>query len=386
MGGVSGVGANEPKYGKERGIEVAHSGDWVRPNNGNAVAVDRSDELLEMCKEDSPEVEAGGVEDDLGYIRSMFVGGGAFVLDIPDVIPALWGHGEDVLWAEGESLMIAGPPGLGKTTAALQLIQAQLGLGDGTVLGLPVTPRLGRILYLAMDRPRQIARAAKRLFGREDRAALERLVVWQGPPPADIAQNPILLLKLARAAGADTVYLDSVKDAAIGLSDDATGAGYNRARQLLLAGGVELVELHHTVKRGANGGPPAAIADVYGSAWITAGTGSVVLLSGDPGDPIVGFKHVRHPAGEVGPFMVRHDQTAGVLTVDGQVDLAELATTVGFGGLTAKYAAAVLFSATEPTAQQVEKARRRLDKLVKVGGLRREDGVQGGAPARWFTQ
>ena len=355
-----------------------------KPPATNGVAVAEPSPANEEPQRDDPGAEDVG--DDLAYMRSMLVGGGSFVLDIPDVIPALWGHGEDVLWAEGESLMIAGPPGLGKTTLALQLIHAQLGLGDGTVLGLPVPPRDGRILYLAMDRPRQIARAAKRLFRRENRVALERLVVWQGPPPADIAQNPILLLKLARAAGADTVYLDSVKDAAIGLSDDATGAGYNRARQLLLAGGVELVELHHTVKRGANGGPPAAIADVYGSAWITAGTGSVVLLSGDPGDPIVGFKHVRHPAGEVGPFMVRHDQTAGVLTVDGQVDLAELATTVGFGGLTAKYAAAVLFSATEPTAQQVEKARRRLDKLVKGGGLRREDGVQGGAPARWFTQ
>ena len=37
------------------------------------------------------------------------------------------------------------------------------------------------------------------------------------------------LSTVCRVPGADTVYLDSVKDAAIGLSDDAVGAGYNRA-------------------------------------------------------------------------------------------------------------------------------------------------------------
>ena len=47
-----------------------------------------------------------------------FVDGATFILDIPTTIPALWGEGNDVLWAEGESLMIAGPMGLGKTTLA----------------------------------------------------------------------------------------------------------------------------------------------------------------------------------------------------------------------------------------------------------------------------
>jgi hypothetical protein len=325
---------------------------------------------------------------DLAALRASMVDGGAFLFDQQAVTVPLWGDGDDILWAEGESLMIAGPPGLGKTTLAQLTMLAQIGLGDGTVLGLPVALRDGPILYLAMDRPQQIRRSMLRMCKPEDREVLaERVVIWKGPPPADIAQNPELLTRLALAAGASTVYIDSVKDAALGLSEDAVGAGYNRARQHLLANGIELLELHHTIKKSANGGPPAALADIYGSAWITAGTGSVVLLKGEAGDAVVKFKHLRQPAGEVGPLTLLHDQDAGRMTVERGIDLVELIT-VRPGGLTAKRAAALMFDTDKPDKSQVEKARRKLDGLVKTGKLRREAGGKGGGEdrdeARWL--
>jgi len=214
----------------------------------------------------------------------------------------------------------------------------------------------------------------------------ERLLIWRGPPPADIAKNPGLLNALAEKADADTVYLDSVKDAALGLSEDEVGAGYNRARQHLLAHNRQLAELHHTVKRGAGGGPPTSVADIYGSAWIANGTGSIVMLSGDPGDPIVGFRHVRAPADQLGPFQLLHDQDAGTLAVFHSTDLVELATAAGFVGLTAKGAAAALFGVTEPNTGQVEKARRRLMKLTETGLLTHAEGDRGrgGQPSTWF--
>jgi hypothetical protein len=324
--------------------------------------------------------------------RNRFTDGAAFILDIPANPPALWGHGHDVLWAEGESLMVAGPLGLGKTTLGGLILRAQLGIGAGTVLGFPVAPRDGKILYLAMDRPAQIARALARQFTENERAVLaERLLIWEGPPPADVAKNPSLLNYLAEQAGADTVYLDSVKDAAIGLSDDAVGAGYNRARQTLLAAGRQLAEFHHTVKRGANGGPPTAVADIYGSAWITNGTGSIILLSGDPGDPIVGFKHIRTPMSEVGPFMVLHDQAAGEMSIHHKVDLIELAKLHGADGLTATQAAAALFATSDtkhiPTTGEVEKARRKLTNLTNAGLLVCVEGDRGrgGNRSVWFA-
>ncbi|HEY5843952.1 MAG TPA: AAA family ATPase [Mycobacterium sp.] len=270
----------------------------------------------------------------------------------------------------GEALSLVGPPGVGKTTVSGQVVGGLLGVLD-SVLGMPIRPAR-RVLYLAMDRPRQIARSLRRTLGRAQRKLLDdRLVVWEGPPPADLARHPEMLLGLARKANADVVVIDSLKDAALGLTEDETGAGYNRARQLCLANGVEVLELHHLVKRGPNGAKPTTLADVYGSTWITAGSGSVVLLWGSPGDPIVELVHLKQPAEPFGPCKVIHDHIAGTSAVWEGTDLEAIARAAGAKGITAKDAAIVLFSTDKPTPAEVEKARRKLDKITS---LTRVDG------------
>ncbi|MDC9006474.1 AAA family ATPase [Mycobacterium marinum] len=320
---------------------------------------------------------------------SGMVDGARFILDRPATVPAVWGKGTQVLWAEGEALMIAGGQGLGKTTLAGQLVRALLGVGDGAVLGLPVACQGEPLLYLAMDRPRQIARSLGRQFTEADRAALGGLLVRPGPPPADMAAHPLLLAGMAAEFDAKVVVVDSLKDAAIGLSDDQVAAAYNRARQALLNTGVQLLELHHVVKRGAHpGGPINSVADIYGSTWLTSGSGSVVLLHGEPGDPIVGFRHVKQPAEEVGPWRLLHDQAAGVLTVEHSVDLVALVKAGGPDGLTAKGAAQAITEKPNPSRADVEKARRRLDQLAAAGVLVRLEGSRGGGESRqtaaWF--
>jgi hypothetical protein len=298
------------------------------------------------------------------------VDGAVFILDAPTTVPALWGEGSSVLWPEGEALMIAGPQGLCKTTLAGLLLRGQLGLGDGLVLGLPVADKGARILYLAMDRPRQIARSLRRQFTEDDRDVLaDRLVILQGPPPADLAAQPTLLAGMADRYDADIVYVDSLKDAALRLSTDEVGAAYNRARQHLLMTDCQLCELHHTVKRGPDGAAPKSIADIYGSAWLTNGCGSVILLSGEPGDPIIGMQHVKQPAAEVGPWRLLSDPADGQLTIEHQADLIDLVKAKGVDGLTARDAAAALFDTEKPTKAQKEKARRKLASLETGGQL-----------------
>lgn len=316
------------------------------------------------------------------------VDGARFILDQPGGVPAVWGTGSRVLWAEGEALMIAGPQGVGKTTMAGMLVRALLGIGDTDVLGLPVADLGGRVLYLAMDRPRQIARSLGRQFSEDDRPVLaDRLVVRPGPPPADLAAQPLLLVGMAETYAADCVFVDSLKDAAIGLATDEVGAAYNRARQHLLGTGRQIAELHHERKRGTgNDRPTSSVDSIFGSTWLTSGAGSIVQLSGEPGDPIVGFHHRKQPASEVGPWRLLHDPAAGLLTVEHAVDIVALVRASGPDGLTARGLAQAITEKSQPTRADVEKARRALDgldMLVRVDG-KRGGGDDSRSPASWF--
>lgn len=313
-----------------------------------------------------------------------FTEGGTFVLDAPDRVPAVWGDGSEVLWARREALILAGPPGVGKTTITGQIVRALVGL-QPSVLGYTVRPAAGRVLYLAMDRPAQIRRALRRNFTPDDRATLaERLTVWEGPPPLDLARHTTMLAEMAQAAGASVVIVDSLKDAALGLTEDEVGAGWNRARQTALAHGVDVLELHHTVKRGQNGATPTTLADLYGSAWITAGAGSVVLLWGAAGDLIVDLSHLKQPAEPVGPLRVMHDHAAGTSSVWNPTDPLAVVRAAGARGVTAQDLARVIFDKTSPDANETEKARRKLARLVSSGLAEKVDGAPDprGGPAR----
>jgi replicative DNA helicase len=320
--------------------------------------------------------------------QSQLSNGASFIYDVPDKVPTIWGDGDDVLWSSGEALMICGPQGVGKTTILGQLIMARLGL-ISEVLDWPVEPGAGRVLYLAMDRPQQAARSLARIVRPEWRSVLEdRLVVWQGPPPADFAADPSLMVEMCRAAGADTVAVDSIKDAAVGVSKDDIGAGYNRARQLAIRSGVQVAELHHQRKSGGeNGKKPNSLADVYGSTWIPSGAGSVIILWGEAGDPVVDFLHVKQVRNDVGPLSVVHDHIAGRSQVDrGDItkDVIHMASRTP-AGLTALMVAKQLYGKTE--RNDVERARRKLDNHVRKNELVSVDGdpsESGGRPQKLY--
>ena len=309
-------------------------------------------------------------------LSSYLIDGAAWLLELPESPPAVWGAGDTVLWAQGEALMIAGSPGVGKTTLGGQLVRGRLGLTP-RVLDMPVAEG-GALLYLAMDRPQQIGRRMRQQFTESELRHLVgtgRLVIGNGPPPQDLAKHPELLPELCRKAGADTLVVDSLKDAAVGLTDDEVGAGYNRARQLAVTAGVQVLELHHLVKRGADGKPPQALADVYGSAWLTAGVGSVLLLHGEAGDPIVRAVHLKQPAEPWGPAELAHDHRTGTTTVHGRVELLELLAVTRVQ--TARSAAVALFSTDKPSAAVLERARRKLEQLVRDGKAQRRTGRDG---------
>ncbi|MGW6791305.1 DnaB-like helicase N-terminal domain-containing protein [Streptomyces chartreusis] len=313
-----------------------------------------------------------------GRLNRFAKDGWSFVKETGADAEPLWGTREKTVWAPGESLMIVGAPGVGKTTLAHQVVFARLGLQE-TVLEMPVAPSR-RVLYLAMDRPRQIARAMdRRVFPTDEKILRERLVVWEGPLPATLDKEPDLLADLAAAHRADTIVIDSLKDAVSTMVDDSLAVAFHNARMRALRNGVEIMELHHQRKATADAprGQRPALDQVYGSTWITAGAGSVLFITGRAGDPAVPLHHLKTPTGEIGPLDVTHDHVRGTTTLDPSKDPAVLLRNSP-GGLTARDLAAVLFGGSDPERGDLEKARRRLQSLVASGLATKVDGTAGG--------
>ncbi|MCM3897864.1 bifunctional DNA primase/polymerase [Gordonia sputi] len=301
----------------------------------------------------------------------------------------LWGLDDRVLWAPGEGLMICGPQGVGKSTIVQQLVLARLGLMPAEFCGLPVVVDKRPILYLAMDRPPQIRRSLNRMVDvtDEDVAAIlkRQLVVWKGPPPVNAAEAPEVFAQWVAMHGRDPglVIVDSLKDLASGLSDDAVGSGINTAMQTILANGTEFIDLHHLRKATADNRKPDKLADVYGSTWLTSGLGSVVLVWGDAGASRVELSHLKQPMAPVGPLMVEHAHGHGQSTAhDPEALVLQLAIDAGAGGITESAAVLGVYEATDDDPEyraKKKRVRRRLDKLTKEGHLVYMPGEKGGS-------
>jgi replicative DNA helicase len=328
---------------------------------------------------------SGGMADLDGRVHaSAAIDGARFALDAPQHVDAILGTGSRVLWATGEPFMIAGGDGVGKTTVGQQLALRLAGIGSGKFLGLPVAALEKKVLYLALDRPQQAARSMRRMVSESDRDRLARkLTVWQGELPFDIIANPAGLLPFAEDHDAQAVIIDSLKDLAGDLSKEETGQAINKAMQICVANGVEILDLHHQRKAQADNKKPKTLSDIYGSRWLTAGCGSVAFLHGDAGDPLVELLHLKQPADEVGPLTLLHDNQTGATTVAGATDVVDVLGAAG-EPLTAKDVAARLFKVREPQRKDIVKAKRRLDAAVKEGRAERL-GADSGEATTWAT-
>ena len=298
------------------------------------------------------------------------IDGASFILDTPAEVDAVWGDSDGaVLWAAGEPLMVAAPQGVGKTTLAQRLILGRIGLCP-TLLGMPVAHDERRVLYIAADRPKQAARSFARMVSEEDRAALEeRLRLWRGPLPVRLsdAGSETFILELCESAEAGTIVFDSLKDIASSLSEEAPASHVSQVFQALVAADIEVLALHHQRKATADNKKPTSLNDVYGSTWLTAGMGSVLLLWGEPGDTLVELRHLKQPADPVGPYTIIHDHLRGLPALHQPPDPAVLLRQAGADGLTVAELAGSIFKKARPEPNEIEKARRKLDKLVKAG-------------------
>jgi replicative DNA helicase len=188
-------------------------------------------------------------------------------------------------------------------------------------------------------------------------------------------------MRLVEAANAEAVIIDSIKDAAVRLSDDETGGNVNRAIQSVIAQGVEVMAYHHQRKAQGENKKPKKLDDVYGSTWLTAGMGSIIVLWGAAGDPVIELLHLKQPAAEVGPLTIIHDATAGKFSIDGDFDVL-IYLRAHPAGVKVLQVAVSQWDKANPSKLEIEKTRRKLERLVSDGLAKRDDrGRDGGHEA-----
>ncbi|TFC06752.1 bifunctional DNA primase/polymerase [Cryobacterium mannosilyticum] len=241
--------------------------------------------------------------------------------EIAEDVP-VWGDGDDLLWTEGGGLMIPSDQGLGKSFTAQQITLGRLGLGPGNLLGLTLH-RLAEdkiIVYLALDRPRQIARSMARLFKTEAERAIarQRLRIWTKPVPVDVLGDTHAFadwLQDTFGSNIGDVIVDSVKDLTpANLSNGEVGQALDMAWKECRARGMSTLLLHHERKTGnddsrANRLP--SLDNIYGSVWLTSGMDSVLHIQGKQGANIVTYTHLKPIIELVDPIDAMHDQDKG---------------------------------------------------------------------------
>ena len=284
----------------------------------------------------------------------------------PEGVPSIWGNSENVLWAEGEPLMIYGPDGVGKTSVAQQIVLHICGVRPQVLLNMPVRRADKPVLYLACDRPRQARRSLYRMVPKDRHDELRgRLLVWEGPLPFSLAASPRALLDFCLIHDAGTLVIDSLKDVAGELTNPEIALKVNQSFQWLNANGIELLVLHHPRKDPA-GGPerPKGLEDVYGDRNFVSGMGSVILLWGKGGDPVVELRHLKQPAGEFGPVKLLHDHDAGQTVLYEHSTILDILIQAAMP-LSVPSIASRFFASVDPTKNELEKTRRQLRKLVE---------------------
>lgn len=307
---------------------------------------------------------------------------GAVILDTPPTPDPLWGTADECAWARGEPLLVYAATGIGKTTVADQLLLRMVGIGEPTLLGLPVVLTEGTVLLLAYDRPAQALRSLARMVEPYDRDVLaERLLVerrrlWRVKP-----DDPEALWRGAAQLGVTVIVIDSLKDVAANLSDPEMATAYNDAIQTCVARGIDVLTLHHPRKTGDGKTRILSLDDVYGSTWVTAGQGSVVALNGDAGTTVAEWAHLKMPSGEVGPFTVRFDYLQGTVKREGILDVLDpLVGAPGYSWVPITDITLAVYGDNDDTNRK--KAKRRLQKY-EVRGLAESTGQGRGKPVLW---
>jgi len=192
-----------------------------------------------------------------------------------------------------------------------------IGLAPADILGWPVEPipTDQTILYIAADRPKQAMRSLRRMIPTTAKNLVRERLIFEHTRQL-YADQPHNILEACQQANAKVVVIDSTKDVAVGpLKDEATAKSFMDNIQACIANDIEVIYMHHPRKApNETGKREIDIDDVYGSTWLTAGAGSVLLVNGKPGSGLLRVEQLKAPSQFIQPFDVSVNYDTGELT------------------------------------------------------------------------
>jgi hypothetical protein len=280
-------------------------------------------------------------------------------------VPAVWGRHPHVLWAKGEPFMIAGATGTGKTTLAQQVVMRMVSVLKTPLLGQPVEDDGRAVMYLALDRDQQAQRSLRRMTASLPPGRL--LWVSDLGDFKPTRHDPAVFVDWLRLHRVGHVVLDSLYGMLATGKDEEKLDWYSKLLRKLAAQHINIMVLHHFRKgNGADDGGPL-IDRVYGGMQVTASAGSVLALSGEPGDKEIEAFHVKQPAEVCGPWTLKHDHGRGTTASAKHPTPMEYLRDVGHADVDEVMEACHLASA--------KRARKLLEAQVEDGNLLRSGDV-----------
>lgn len=255
------------------------------------------------------------------YVTRKVFPAGDWALDEPETSRAVVGSGQRILWADGESLLICGDTGNGKSTLTQNIIRAGIGLTPN-VVGLEVR-QFKRVLYIAADRPSQIRYSFRRMVNETNRQRWnDRVYIHHGPPDFALNEEPHRLLPFIRELAEklnkepfDCLAIDSLKDIVSEIDDNEAGIRINHALQTVCQQGIQLSANLHPRKIGLVKGvaPLPGLDDVNGNKNIIAGSGSVAFI-GHAVDGNSPLYHLKSPSERIDGLSLHFDRPSGDIT------------------------------------------------------------------------
>jgi len=195
--------------------------------------------------------------------------GAEFVLDTREA-RSRFGAAAMKSLSEGEPLYLTGPLGTGKTTLLQQLLGGRVGLRS-EVLGWPGRwTTVVQCYCIAADRPAQIKRSMRRMFGEQHaRTLMSACAYTRARRRFDIVKHPEPTGRACRDAG--TLLIDSLRTWRARLTSDEVGGRRQSVAATRDRGRMQVCVLHHHRKATSENKRPSKLADVYGSVWLMAG-------------------------------------------------------------------------------------------------------------------